>query len=71
MRAATLDEVEEIVSGMQKNKSPGPDGFTAEFYQATWKFMEQDILEAVEESSRNQKVCPCLNSTFIALILKT
>jgi len=29
MRAATLEEVEEIVKGMKKNKAPGPDGFTA------------------------------------------
>ena len=32
MRAATLEEVEEIVKGMKKNKAPGPDGFTVEFY---------------------------------------
>jgi len=29
MRGATLEEVEEIVKGMNKNKAPGPDGFTA------------------------------------------
>jgi len=33
MRAATLEEVEEIVKGMKKNKAPGLDGFTMEFYQ--------------------------------------
>lgn len=31
----------------------------------------QDILEVVEESCHNQKVCPSLNATFIALIPKT
>lgn len=29
MRAASLEEVEEIVKGMKENKAPGPDGFTA------------------------------------------
>ena len=71
MRVATLEEVEEIVKGMKKNKAPGPDRFTAEFFQATWPFMEKDILDVVEESRRNQKVCPRLNSTFITLIPKT
>lgn len=71
MRVATLEEVEEIVNGMQKNKAPCLDGFTTEFYQTAWKFMGREILEVVEESHRNQKVCPCLNSTFIVLVPKT
>lgn len=41
MRAATLEEVEEIVKGMKKNKAPGPDGFTPKFYQASWHFLGQ------------------------------
>eukprot|EP00253_Pinus_taeda_P023556 PITA_23556 len=36
MRAATLEEVEEVVKGLKRNKAIGPDGFTAEFYQASW-----------------------------------
>lgn len=32
--------------------------------------MGQDTLEVVEESHRNQKVCPSLNATFTALIPK-
>lgn len=71
MHTATLEEVEEIVKGMQKNKAARPDGFTAKFYQATWHFVGQDILEVVEESRCIQKVCPSLNSTFITLIPKT
>lgn len=52
MRAATLEEVEEIVKGMKRNKAPRPDGFTAEFYQANWKFIGKEILEVVEEARR-------------------
>jgi len=47
-----LEEVEEIVEGMKKNKAHGPDGFTTEFYQASWRFLGQEILEVVEESRR-------------------
>lgn len=60
MHATALKEVEEIVHKMQKNKSLGPNGFTSEFYQATWKFMGQEILEVVEESCCNQKYVPVL-----------
>lgn len=53
MRAATMEEVEEIVKGMKKNKAPRPNGFTTQLYQAGWKFLGQDILDVVEESQRN------------------
>lgn len=36
MRATTLEEVEEIVKCMKKNKARGRDGYTTEFYQAGW-----------------------------------
>lgn len=71
MRAVTLEEVEEIVMNMSKNKAPRPDGYTVEFYQAGWHFLGKEVLEAVEESRMKQKVWPGINSTFITLIPKS
>eukprot|EP00253_Pinus_taeda_P035504 PITA_35504 len=34
LREITKEELEEVVNKMPKNKAPGPDGFTIEFYQA-------------------------------------
>jgi len=70
MRAATLEEVEEIVKNISKNKAPGPDGYIVEFYQAGWHFLGKEILEAVEESRMKQKVWPGINLTFLTLIPK-
>lgn len=71
MRAATMEEVEEVVMNMKKGKAPGPDGSTIEFYQAGWHFLGQEILEAVEESRLKQKIWPGINSTFLTPIPKS
>eukprot|EP00253_Pinus_taeda_P002797 PITA_02797 len=70
MRVATMEEVEEVVMNMKKGKAPGPDGFTAEFYQAGWHFLGQDVSEAVEESRLKQRMWSGINSTFLTLIPK-
>lgn len=71
MRAATMEEVEEVVMNIKKGKAPWPDRFTTEFYQAGWHFLGQDILEAVEESRLKQKIWPGINSTLLTLIPKS
>eukprot|EP00253_Pinus_taeda_P028344 PITA_28344 len=71
MRAATMEEVEEVVMNMKKGKAPRPDGFTVEFYQAGWHFLGQEILEVVEESRMKQKIWPSINSTFLTPIPKS
>jgi len=43
----STEEIKKAVFMMHPNKSPGPDGFTAGFYQRHWDLIGNDILNAV------------------------
>ncbi|GJY61169.1 hypothetical protein Tco_0461826 [Tanacetum coccineum] len=66
----SYDEIKKAVWEYGINKSPGPNGFTFEFFQKYWKTMGQDIVAAVTEFFSTCKFPPGCNSTFIALIPK-
>jgi hypothetical protein len=40
----TDEEVFNAISGMEHNKSPGPDGFPTEVYQTFWEVIKTDLL---------------------------
>ena len=55
---------------MGANKAPGPDGFTAGFYQAHWGFVGQDVISAVLDFLHGGHLPEGINQTTIVLILK-
>ena len=71
LQIISKDELEEAINKMAKNKAPGPYGFTIEFYQATWSFIGNDLLDLVEESRCSKRMHQGLNATFLALIPKS
>nr|GEV71529.1 RNA-directed DNA polymerase, eukaryota, reverse transcriptase zinc-binding domain protein [Tanacetum cinerariifolium] len=68
--AMNVLEVKGAVWGCGLNKSPGPDGFTVEFYRRYWSLIEDDVLEAVNYFFQNGYCHKGCNSSFIALIPK-
>nr|GEV03226.1 hypothetical protein [Tanacetum cinerariifolium] len=64
------DEVRDAIWGCGENKSPGPDGFSFEFFRKFWDIVGSDLFEAVKwffDYSSFPRGC---NSSFIALISK-
>jgi len=45
-----MEEVQEVVKFLEKDKAPGPNDFTVLFFQETYPILGKDILEVVEES---------------------
>ncbi|GJX01717.1 hypothetical protein Tco_0185630, partial [Tanacetum coccineum] len=64
------EEVKAAVWDCGVNKSPGPDGYTFEFFRKYWTFIGNDIIQAVKAFFANGCFPRGCNSSFIALILK-
>jgi hypothetical protein len=64
-------EIWAAVRAMPGNKSPGPDGYTWEFYSFCWDVIKVDVAAAVRAvfSGRGRDL-HCLNGALIALIPK-
>ncbi|GJZ47857.1 RNA-directed DNA polymerase, eukaryota [Tanacetum coccineum] len=64
------DEIRKAVWDCGENKSPGPDGYTFEFFRKFWSFVGPDFCSAVEHFFVNGYFSKGCNSSFIALIPK-
>ncbi|GJW39889.1 RNA-directed DNA polymerase, eukaryota, partial [Tanacetum coccineum] len=69
-RGVSRDEICSAVWDYEENKSPGPDGFTFEFFRRYWEFIRPDFCDAVEYFFVNGSFSKGCNSSFIALIPK-
>jgi hypothetical protein len=69
-RICTKEELWNILKDFAKDKSPGPDGWTVEFFLHFFELVGEDLLGMVEESRRKGEVIKALNSTFLVLIPK-
>uniref|UniRef100_A0A3Q2ZER1 Reverse transcriptase domain-containing protein n=1 Tax=Kryptolebias marmoratus TaxID=37003 RepID=A0A3Q2ZER1_KRYMA len=66
----TLDELREAIKNMPNNKSPGPDGFPAEFYKEFWIILEPVFYRMLCESKEKGRLPTHMNLANISLLLK-
>ena len=69
-RPISLEEVRTVVFNMSPDKSPGPDGFQAFFFQKCWDILGEDLWRAIEASRNGGSLLAEINYSFITLIPK-
>ena len=66
----TITELGSIVKSMKNNKTPGIDGFPADFFKVFWKDFKTYILRALNESYVSGILPPSLRQTVICCLPK-
>ncbi|GKC23951.1 RNA-directed DNA polymerase, eukaryota, partial [Tanacetum coccineum] len=69
-REVTIEEIKTAVWNCGIDKSPGPDGFTFDFYRHFWPIIDTDVHAAVIHFFKHGDIPGGCNSSFIALIPK-
>eukprot|EP00253_Pinus_taeda_P027637 PITA_27637 len=67
MNPVTMEELESTLKWFKKDKSPGPDGWTIEFYLAFFEQIGQDLLSVVEVCRISRQIHEAIGSAQEAL----
>ncbi|KAG7588504.1 Zinc finger CCHC-type superfamily [Arabidopsis suecica] len=64
------EEIREAFFSLPRNKSSGPDGFSAEFFTGCWSVIGLEVIEAVSEFFTSGSMLKQWNATTLVLIPK-
>ncbi|XP_058761431.1 uncharacterized protein LOC131634822 [Vicia villosa] len=63
-------EIKEAIWSCDGNKSPGPDGFSLEFFKRFWFLLKEDLMKLCNDFFSKGTLVKAISSSFLALIPK-
>ncbi|XP_074297740.1 uncharacterized protein LOC141628504 [Silene latifolia] len=70
LRPISMEEVKNCLFSIPASNSPGPDGYTSQFFKDSWEILGKDLFYAINNFFSTGKLLKQLNSTNITLIPK-
>lgn len=70
LKEVTEQEIKKVLFSMPRHKSPGPDGYTVEFFKTAWPVLGNDFVIAIQSFFLKGFLPKGLNTTILALIPK-
>ena len=66
----SAEEIKEAMFSIHQKKSPGPDGFSACFFQSNWEVVGRDKIKEVQDFFSSGWMPQIINETHVRLIPK-
>lgn len=70
-RPVTPEEIRSTMFGLKGDKAPGPDGYTAHFFKASWDLTGNDVTRAILSFFKSGSMLREANATAITLVPKS
>ena len=66
----TEEEISTAIFQLDRDKAPGPDGFTIAVFQDCWDVIKEDLVRVFAEFHRSGIINQSINASFIVLLPK-
>ncbi|XP_074291104.1 uncharacterized protein LOC141617871 [Silene latifolia] len=70
LKPVSDSEIRQCIFSIPADKSPGPDGYTSQFYKDSWDIVGQEVCAGVKDFFHSGQLLKQLNTTNITLIPK-
>jgi hypothetical protein len=67
-KEVSAEEIKDILFHMKANKAPSPDGFSANFFKASWAIVGQEVVDAIKGFFNYGSLLREVNVTIISLV---